>query len=87
MPCNFIARLQLCGMTPDEAKLLTASRLRVLDLAWPSRPPRTLRMAPTAAPTVLVETTCAQPRIVDRIVLAERDAAVKLSRYALAQEC
>ncbi|MGZ9083540.1 MAG: hypothetical protein ACXW3U_15795 [Rhodoplanes sp.] len=74
------------GMTPDEAQQLTAHPVRALDLAWPSRPPRTLRRAPTAQPTVLIESVCRRPRVVDRIVLAERDAAQRLSRYALAQE-
>jgi hypothetical protein len=69
-------------MTADDIPR-DGSRLRAVDLAWPSRPPRWLRRAPTAQPTILIETTCARPRIIDRVDLHSHGAAIQLSRYEI----
>ena len=65
------ARVQLLKLTGQRAPDPTAPLGRsvtVIDLATPAHHARTLRYAPTAAPTVLVETMCARPQLVEKSI-------------------
>ena len=77
--------LRLAGRSkglPDPAAPLGRS-VTVVDLATPAHHRRTMRYAPTAAPTVLVETVCARPQLVEAIGLLDHDANLRLMRYGL----
>ena len=80
------ARVRLLKLTgqraPDPAAAL-GRPVTVVDLSTPSQHRRSLRYAPTAQPTVLVETLCARPQLVETIGLLDRDADLRLSRYGL----
>ena len=57
--------------------------VRIVDLSSPCRHERMARFAPTATPTLLIESVCARPSIVDKIDLLARDADMRLMRYGL----
>ena len=82
------ARVQLLRLAgrpkglPDPTAPLGRS-VTVVDLSTPSHHRRTMRYAPTAQPTVLVETVCARPQLVESIGLLDHDANFRLMRYGL----
>ena len=75
--------LKLAGHRAPNPAAPLGRPVTIVDLSTPSHHRRTMRYAPTAAPTVIVETVCARPQIVEAIGLLHNDANLRLMRYRL----
>ena len=75
--------LKLAGLRAPTPGQTFDKPVRIVDLTTPNRHPRLARFAPTAQPTLLIETACARPQLVEAIGLLDHDADFRLMRYAL----